>query len=79
MTAALGAALFVYGKIADLCDETTKCFEKATFESLELATYLANKEYDRVELVGVVSNICVISNAILAKAALPEAKITTIS
>jgi len=65
----------VYGKIADLCDETTKCFEKATFGSLELANYLANKQYDRVELIGVVSNICVISNAILAKAALPEAEI----
>jgi len=65
----------VYGKIADLCDETTKRFEKATFGSLELAAYLANKKYDRVELIGVVSNICVISNAILAKAALPEAEI----
>jgi len=65
----------VYGKIADLCDETTKRFEKATFGSLELASYLGEKEYDRVELIGVVSNICVISNAILAKAALPEAEI----
>ena len=65
----------VYGKIADLCDETTKCFEKATFGSLELAAYLTNKKYDCVELIGVVSNICVISNAILAKAALPEAEI----
>ena len=65
----------VYGKIAGCCDETTKCFEKATFGSLELAAYLANKEYASVELIGVVSNICVISNAILAKAALPEAEI----
>lgn len=65
----------LYGKIADLCDSTTKCFEKVTFGSMELAAYLNQNGYDCVELVGVVSNICVISNAVLAKAALPEAEI----
>lgn len=65
----------LYGKIASFCDDTSKRFEKITFGSLELAEYLAKKEYDYVELIGVVSNICVISNAILAKAALPEAEI----
>lgn len=42
---------------------------------MELAAYLAANQYDRVELVGVVSNICLISDAVLAKAALPEAEI----
>ncbi len=65
----------LYGKISDLCDETTRCFEKVTFGSLKLAEYLAKNKYDWVELVGVVSNICVISNAVLAKAALPQAKV----
>lgn len=65
----------LYGEIAKLCDETSKCFEKTTFGSLELAAYLSDKDYDCVELIGVVSNICVISNAVLAKAALPEAEI----
>ncbi len=65
----------LYGKTADCCDETTRCFEKPTFGSLQLAGYLAENRYDSVELVGVVSNICVISNAVLAKAALPEAQI----
>lgn len=65
----------LFGCIGDLRDETTKCFEKITFGSFDLATYLAANHYDWVELIGVVSNICVISNAILAKAALPEAKI----
>ena len=32
--------------------------------------------YDAIELVGVVTDICVLSNAIIAKAALPEAKIS---
>ena len=65
----------LYGKIADLCQQTTQCFEKTSFGSLELAAYLAQNAYDRVELIGVVSNICVIANAVLAKAALPEADI----
>ena len=50
-------------------------FEKNTFGSLDLLHYLEEKRYDVIELVGVVSNICVISNAILAKAAQPEAQI----
>ena len=65
----------LYGKIAALHDENTRSFEKSTFGSMELAEFLKKNEYDSVELVGVVSNICVISNAVLAKAALPEAKI----
>lgn len=65
----------LYGRIADYCDSSTKCFEKPTFGSMELAEYLRRNRYESVELVGVVSNICVISNGILAKAALPEAEI----
>ncbi|WP_446897351.1 cysteine hydrolase family protein [Clostridium sp. LBM24168] len=65
----------LYGKVYDLSDDTVKSFEKVTFGSLELADYLRENEFQSVELVGVVSNICVISNAVLAKAALPEAEI----
>jgi Amidases related to nicotinamidase len=65
----------LYGRAADFCGEGTKRFEKGAFGSMELAGYLAQNQYDTVELVGVVSNICVISNAVLAKAALPEAEI----
>lgn len=66
----------LYGKIYDLFDDTAKGFEKVTFGSMELAEYLGKNGFYSVELVGVVSNICVISNAVLAKAALPEAEIT---
>jgi len=54
-----------------------KCFEKPTFGSLELANYIAERsaEYSSIELCGLVSNICVISNALIAKAAAPEAEI----
>lgn len=50
-------------------------FEKETFPSLELGTVLKDKDYQVVELCGLVSNICVISNAVIAKSALPNAHI----
>lgn len=52
-----------------------KVFEKNTFPSLELGKYLENKDYQLIELCGLVSNICVISNAVIAKSALPNAHI----
>ncbi|MCL2297095.1 MAG: cysteine hydrolase [Proteobacteria bacterium] len=50
-------------------------FDKGGFGSLELAQYLRQENYDEIELVGLVSSICVISNALLIKAHLPETKI----
>ena len=49
-------------------------FEKYTFGSLELGNYIRenNQIINEVYLVGLVSNICVISNAIIAKSALDE-------
>ena len=51
-------------------------FDKDTFGSLDLAHYLLMTPYDEVELIGVCTDICVISNALLIKAYLPELKIT---
>lgn len=64
----------LYGEVAE---ELAGCrvFEKPTFGSGDLFDFLRASDYDEVELCGLVSNICVISNAILAKAALPEARI----
>ncbi len=59
---------------AEIRDED-KQFVKYTFPSLELGTYLKDKDYDEIELVGLVSNICVLSNAVIAKSALPNAHI----
>ena len=56
-------------------DKAIKVFKKNTFPSLELAKYLEHKDYDYVELCGLVSNICVLSNAIMVKSALPNARI----
>ena len=49
-------------------------FEKHTFGSLDLGNYIRglNPLINEVYLVGLVSNICVISNAIIAKSALTK-------
>lgn len=64
----------LYGKVKDML-KGKKCFEKNTFPSLEMGKYLEGKDYDVIELCGLVSSICVISNAVIAKAACPEAEI----
>ena len=64
----------LYGQLKELL-KGKKYFEKNTFPSLELGKYLEGKDYDKIELCGLVSNICVISNAVIAKAACPEAEI----
>ena len=48
-----------------------KRFEKPTFGSVELARYVQEREYDRIELLGLCTDICVISNALLMKTVLP--------
>lgn len=65
----------LFGKVASYLKEDSIFFTKECFGSLNLANYLKEKEYDTIELCGVVSNICVLSNAVLAQAALPETEI----
>ena len=52
-----------------------KRFEKHTFGSRECADYAAKGGYDQIELIGVCTDICVVSNALLLKAYLPETPI----
>lgn len=65
----------LYGKVKDEYTSTTKGFIKNTFGSLDLAVYLQKEQFDEIELVGLVTNICVLSNAVIAKAACPESRI----
>lgn len=65
----------LYGAVAGLRQPQDCCFEKPCFGSWELAEYAKEQGYEQVELCGVVSNICVLSNAVLLKAALPEAEL----
>lgn len=53
-----------------------KRFEKPSFGSKELAAWVAEEGFDGIELIGLCTDICVISNALLLKAYLPEAEIT---
>ena len=62
-------------EVKGLINVNDKQFVKYTFPSLELGIYLKGKEYEEVELCGLVSNICVVSNAVIAKSALPNAHI----
>ena len=55
------------------CD---KIIDKPTFGSTELQTLLTQENARNITLVGLCTDICVISNAMLLKAALPEADIT---
>ena len=61
-------------KLKDLADGK-RIFEKPTFGSVELAEFVREKGFDYIELVGLCTDICVISNAMLIKAYLPEADV----
>lgn len=75
----------LYGEVGKVYDNDVENkivkVEKPTFGSVELADVLRNYEErtaDRVEsvtIVGIVTNMCTISNAVVSKAALPEAEI----
>lgn len=66
----------IYGKIKEI-SKNYPCIEKETFASKELLHFIENKSftYESIEICGLVSDICVISNAIIAKAASPKSKI----
>ena len=56
-----------------------KIFEKPTFGSMAMAEYireLSEKEELELEMVGLCTDICVMSNALLLKAAMPEIRIS---
>lgn len=66
-------------KLAALKPNGMKLFDKPTFGSVELAEYLkAEKELESITLVGLCTDICVISNALLLKAYLPETPIKVV-
>jgi len=65
----------LYGQTANLVLSSDKIFRKNTFGSDLLFDYLKSEKFKSIELVGLVSNICVISNAVLAKTAQPDTPI----
>lgn len=52
-----------------------RCIEKNTFGSDRLLHVLQDGDYDEVHLCGIVTDICVLSNMVIAATALPDARI----
>lgn len=50
-------------------------FEKGTFGSIALAEYVRDGDFDQVEMIGICTDICVVSNALLIMAFIPELKL----
>jgi len=60
-------------KLAD--DSSSVIMEKDTFGNIEVADYLASEGYDEIEIIGLCTDICVISNALIIRSRMPEASV----
>jgi len=65
----------LYGHVKTLSLDSDMRFCKLTFGSDALYSFLKAEPFQSIELIGLVSNICVIANAVLAKTAQPETPI----
>jgi nicotinamidase-related amidase len=61
---------------ADILRSHKTVFEKLTFGSVELPTYLSGLDFDEIELIGLCTDICVVSNALMIKAHFPEREVS---
>ncbi len=67
------------GDIAEMLTDEAHIYEKPTFGSVRLAedlSKIAAVEDIEIELIGLCTDICVSSNALLLKASMPEVKIS---
>lgn len=76
----------INGEIKLVQADTDKVFDKPTFGSIELMNYLVKMNDEtgeeagiEVTLIGLCTDICVISNAIIIKAAMPEISVNIIA
>ena len=75
----------LYGSVADAVMDSDEVFLKPTFGSTalfqrlvgaqEVADSVGTLPFTSIELVGLVSNMCVLSNAVMARAACPDVPI----
>lgn len=63
-------------ELAETAEKKGTVFTKETFGSRDIAEYIRVHGYEEVELIGVCTDICVISNAMTIKAFVPEAEIS---
>lgn len=64
----------IFGKVKRLASRHV-IFDKPSFGSNRLGTYLISHEYDVIDLCGMDLSNCVLANAIIAKTACPNAHI----
>lgn len=62
----------LYGRLRDL--DGYRLY-KNTFGAEQLLSFLKNRQYESIEIVGLVTNICVLANAIIVKTAMLETPI----
>lgn len=62
-------------ELSPYAQNAVKIFNKHAFGSIELAQYIAAEKYERAELCGLCTDICVVSNALLVKAECPEIEV----
>ena len=62
--------------ISDKYESYIGGIHKYTFGSTALPEYIRGRGYEEIELIGLCTDICVVSNALLLKANYPELKIT---
>ena len=75
----------LYGEVSDRVHDSDEVFLKPTFGSKALFERLAKKQeiadslgaapYESIELVGLVSSMCVLANAVIARTACPDTPI----
>lgn len=69
----------INGKVkaaAEKKNKTVGMFKKVTFGSAALAEFIKDGKYECAEFIGLCTDICVISNVMVTKAAAPEIPIT---
>lgn len=64
----------IYGKVGEI-SKKYQVFDKDTYGSRKLYEYLLKHNYDEVTLVGLITSICVLANAVVVKTALPNAHV----
>lgn len=65
----------LYPRVAEVREDADRIIEKPSFGSTELFDYLRSHPYDEIEFVGLTTDICVLSNIVLAKTAQPDANV----
>lgn len=63
------------GKIEKYTEKAVRVFEKGSYGSLDFGNWLSGQHYSKIEVCGLLSNVCVLANAVIARSALPDSEI----